>query len=182
MRIHANADRIRAPVAEYIPQGTGVVWDASKVSSNDWPKRFCPYIFLGDAARGLCWFTENDRGWSWDTNTPNLEVVRSGKTVLLRVHLINIPLVITQPRTITFGLLAAPVKPRIDPAKGANWWRYRYTRDNYSLLGTDINWLALGDCAAVYPAGKEMYLWEMIAKGNKEHLTEAQVQSVIDRS
>jgi hypothetical protein len=178
--IHANADRIRAPVAQRLPPGEGVVWDSSKVACDDYIRGFCPYVYLGDAVRGICWFAENDRGWGWDPKTPNVTVVRKGGVVTLRVHLVNRPTVINDNRKITFGLLAAPVKPRISPG-GPNGWRYRYLRDSYALLGTDINWLALGDCGSVYPAGGEMYFWEMIARGSKEKLTENQIKETVER-
>jgi len=48
------------------------------------------------------------------------------------------------------------------------------------LLGTDINWFALGDCGSVYPAGKDMALWEPLARGNKQKLSETEIQKVID--
>ncbi|MGB2820389.1 MAG: glycoside hydrolase domain-containing protein, partial [Phycisphaerae bacterium] len=179
--IHANSDRIRAPVAQRIAEQQGVVWDASKVACDEMPRNFCPYVYVGDAVRGVCWFAENNLGWSWDPNTPNVTLVRRGDTVTLRIHLVNKPLVSDGPRRITFGLLAAPVKPRLSPG-GKHWWRYRYYRDNYTLLGTDINWLARGSCGSVYPAGKDMYLWEMIARGNREKLAREDIQKVIDHS
>jgi hypothetical protein len=176
--IHANADRIRAPVAQKLPPGEGIVWDSTKVACDDYLKNFCPYIYLGDAVRGLAWFAENDRGWSWDRKTPNLTVVRQGDQVILRVHLVNKPFV---PKIITFGLLAAPVKPRlVDPGAGPNQWRYRFLRDKYALLGTDINWFGIG-CGSVYPIGRDLALWEVLARGNREKLTDAQVQATIDR-
>jgi hypothetical protein len=60
-------------------------------------------------------------------------------------------------------------------------WRYRWVRDNYTLLGTDINWFALGDCGSVYPAHKDLTLWEMLKRGNAEQLSDEDVQKVIDR-
>ena len=72
--IHANADRIRAPVAQKIPAGEGVVWDASKLACDEYIKNFCPYVYLGNGVRGLCWFADNDRGWGWNPQTPNLDV------------------------------------------------------------------------------------------------------------
>jgi hypothetical protein len=177
--IHANADRIRAPVAQKIPAGEGVVWDASKVACDDYIKNFCPYIYLGDAVRGLSWFAENDRAWSWDRKTPNLDVVRQGDQVILRVHLINKPTRTMGYGEITFGLLAAPVKPRLSPG-GPNEWRYRYMRDKYALLGTDINWFGVG-CGSVYPIDRDLDLWKMLARGNKEKLSDADVQATIDR-
>lgn len=173
---HAMGDGIRNTLYDKVPAGDGVVWTAAKVQCNDIPKSFCTYIYVGTPVRGLCWFAENDRNWGRDPKTPNVELVRTGDQVVMRVHLINTPEAITAPRTLTFGLMAAPVKPRITPN-----WRYQWRRDRYSLLGTDINWLALGDCGSVYPAKKDLYLWEMIKRGNQERLTEADIQKVIER-
>jgi hypothetical protein len=180
--IHANSDRIRAPVAQKIPQGDGVVWDARKVACDDYIKNFCPYVFLGGPVRGLCWFGENDKGWGWNPATPNLEVVRQEGQVILRVHLINQPTTLAQTQTLSFGLLAAPVKPMLNPsATNPNWWRYRFFRDKYHLLGTDINWLALGDCGSVYPAGQDMFPWEMLKRGNIEKVSDADVAATVAR-
>ncbi|MFW6162047.1 MAG: glycoside hydrolase domain-containing protein, partial [Planctomycetota bacterium] len=172
--IHAMGDGIRNTIYARVPEGEGVVWDASQCQVSDFPRNWCSYIYVGSPVRGLCWFAENDAGWSWDREKPNLDLVRKDGQLILRVHLINQPTVIDQPRTITFGLLAAPVKPRI-----ANW-RYIWHRENYTLLGTDINWLARGNCGSVYPAGKNMYLWEMLKRGNREKLSREEVQKVID--
>jgi hypothetical protein len=174
--LHAMGDGIRNTLYARLPEGEGVLWSADQVKANDLPERFCTYLLVGTPLRGICWFAENDRGWGWDPKTPNLDIVRGGSEVLLRVHLVNRPLTLTAPRTITFGLLAAPVKPRYPDD-----WRHKWRRESYSLLGTDINWLALGDCGSVYPAGGDLYLWEMIARGNREHLSDEDVQKVIDR-
>jgi len=179
--IHANADRIRAPVAQRLPAGEGVVWDASKCAYSEYPQAFCPYVYVGTPVRGICWFAENDRGWSWDPKKPNMDLYRDGGKVVLRVHLINKPITIEEPRTITFGLLAAPVKPPlVAPGEKPHWWRYRYLRDNYTLLGTDVNWLSIGTCGSFYPAGKDLYLWEMLAKGNREKLSIETIKGVED--
>ena len=173
--IHAMGDSIRNTVYRKVPPGQGVVWDASKVRGEDLPRNFCSYIYVGGPVRGLCWFAENDKGWGWDRSKPNLELVREGETLTLRTHLINQPTVIDKAGTIIFGLQAAPIKPKMGD------WRYRWNRDHYSLLGTDINWLALGDCGSVYPAGKDMVFWDMIKRGNTEHLTDADIDATIKR-
>lgn len=172
--LHAMGDGIRNTLYERIPSGQGVVWTSEKVQANDLPKNFCSYIYIGTPVRGLCWFAENDRGWSWDPAKPNVELIREPDKLTLRVHLINKPVVISEPRIITFGLLAAPVKPFLGD------WRYKWNRDKYTLLGTDINWFALGDCGSVYPAHKDMFLWEMIARGNREQLPAEDIKRVID--
>ena len=173
---HAMGDGIRNTLYDRLPAGEGAVWDARKVQCTDVPANFCTYLYVGTPVRGLCWFAENDRNWGWDPKTPNVEVVRRDGQVQIRVHLINRPEVITTARTLTFGLLAAPVKPRLSTA-----WRYKFRHDRYSVLGTDINWLALGDCGSVYPAQKDLYLWEMIKRGNQERLGEDDIRKVVER-
>lgn len=172
--IHAMGDGIRNTIYQRIPEGQGTVWTSEKVQASDIPQNFCSYIYAGSPVRGLCWFAENDLGWGWDRDKSNLELIRDGDILILRVNLINQPLLIHQERKITFGLQAAPVKPRLGN------WRYKYWRDRYTLLGTDINWFALGNCGSVYPAGKDMYLWEMIRRGNRERLSDEEVERVVE--
>jgi len=173
--LHAMGDGIRNTLYEPVPDGQGVVWDATKVAVNDLPADFCSYLYVGTPVRGLCWFAENDAGWSWNGSKPNLDLVRVGETVVLRVHLINQPTVLDSPRTLTFGLMAAPVKPKYGD------WRYQWRRGNYTLLGTDINWFALGNCGAVYPAKQDLSLWQALAKANEVAPTPDEVQAVVDR-
>ena len=173
--MHAMIDALRYPIfTASVPEGEGVVWTAANLQPNDFPANFCTYIFLGNALRGLCWFAENDKGWSWNSEQPNLELVRQGNEVLLRVHLVNKPLLLDSPRTITFGLQAAPVKPRLEG------WRYKWHTDNYTVLGCDRHWLALGCCCSFYPAGKELALWRALQHSNITPLSEADVTQVLD--
>ena len=171
---HAMGDGIRNTLYTTVPAGEGTVWTSQKVNVNDFPAGFCSYIYVGTPNRGLCWFAENDRGWSWDRGKPNLELVRDEGRLSLRVHLINKPVTIAEPRRITFGLLAAPVKPRLAG------WRTRWLDDRYTILGTDINWFALGNCGAVYPAHKDMYLWQMLAEGNRRRLDTEEIEKVVE--
>ena len=174
--MHAMADGVRDVIlSDYVPEGQGIVWDATKLMTSSFPPNFCTYIFLGNPTRGICWFAENDRGWSWDPQKPNLQLVREGNVLKLQVNLVNKPIIIEKPRTITFGILAAPVKPRLAG------WRYRWFKEKFHLLGTDINWFALGDCGSVYPAGKDMYLWQKLAEGNKRQLSDQEIEEVIQR-
>lgn len=174
--MHTMVEGLRYPIfTDRVPEGVGVFWSAAKLAVSDFPQNFCTYIFLGDAVRGLCWFAENDRGWSWESTAgPNLELERRGDTLLLRVHLFNTPCTIDEPRTLTFGLQAAPVKPRLEG------WRHRWYTDRYTILGCDRHWYALGDYGSRYPAGKDMFLWEEIKRSNTEHFTDAEIECFIE--
>jgi hypothetical protein len=79
----------------------------------------------------------------------------------------------TSARTITFGLLAAPVKPRLQG------WRHRWYTERFSVLGCDCHWLSLGNYACFYPPGKEMAIWNAINLGNQEHLSDQEIDDVI---
>ncbi len=175
--MHAMKEGIRrGPVSVTLPKGDGVIWDSSELPEGDMPNNFCSYIFLGTALRGLCWFAENDLNWSWDRETPAVDLVRKDGILTLRVHLINRSTVITQPRRITFGLLAAPVKPR------PRDWRTFWYDERCTLLGTCINWLGgPGNASNIYPPAKDPYFWKMIARANVEKVPREDIQACIER-
>ncbi len=157
---------MRDIVLERLKTQEGVVWKSTQAPADKrMPAGFCPYLYLGSALRGLCFFAENNRNWGWKRGTPNLEIVRKGGEVILRVNLVNSPLTIEKPQTLSFGLMTAPVKPRPKD------WATRWTDNQYTVLGTDINWLGgPGCCACVYPPGRKTIFWEALAKANTEPL------------
>ncbi|MCY2931423.1 MAG: DUF6067 family protein [Planctomycetota bacterium] len=172
--INAMSTRFRDAIkAHPLPAGEGVVWSAADLPPVGWPENFCTYVFLGDPNRGLCWFAENDAGWSWDGAKPNLDVTRKGGIVTLRVYLINKPLVVEAPRTITFGLQAAPVKPRLPG------WRHRWYTENWNVVGCDQHWLGWGCCGSVHPPHGDLRLWEFFRRGNEEKLSDEAVEQAI---
>ncbi len=175
--MHAMIDGIRYPIlTDKVPRGWGVVWDATKLENVECPANFCTYIWLGDANRGLAWFAENDHGWAWDPATPNIELERQSDALVLRVHLVNQAFTPHQPRKITFGIQASPVKPRLGE------WRHRYFTDRYQIIGTDIKWFALGCCGSVYPAHKDMRLWEAILQANECAFTDTQCDQILHQA
>jgi hypothetical protein len=76
-----------------------------------------PYVMLTGMQRGLAWFAENDQGWSLQTETPVVQVVRGPDGVDLVLTIIAEPLTLAAPRTVRFGLHPTPVKG-LTP-----WWR-----------------------------------------------------------
>ena len=157
--IHAMIEGIRAGILfDQLKPGEGELWTAREQQATTMPANFCTYIFLGSALRGLSVFAENDKGWSWDRETPNMRVVRNGKQLVLEVNLVNRPIKIDKEQTLSFGMLAAPIKPRPD------WWRTKFFR----LLGTCINWLGgPGSCGNVYPPGGHRVFYEVMARLNQ---------------
>jgi hypothetical protein len=84
-----------------LPEGQGSIWRSP----------FNEYLWLGDYDRGLAWFTEDASAWNTSDATRVLELVRTGTTVELRVHIADAPLSIADPYVVTFGLHPTPVKP-----------------------------------------------------------------------
>ena len=113
--MHTIGDGLRHNYSGCTPEGIGVVWDGSKAArGNLWRNDFTPYVWLGAQQRGLCWFGENDRGWVTEkkkSNTPTHELVRQDGVVVLKVYLVNRPIVLTQSRKLCFGMQLSPTKP-----------------------------------------------------------------------
>lgn len=173
--MHAMIAGIRYPIVTgRVPEGEGPVWNAGLLEAVECPRNFCTYLWLGDPNRGLAWFAENDAGWSWDPDTPNLALERHRDILTLRASLVNQPLQSNDTRTITFGVQASPVKPRLEG------WRHRYFTDRYQMIGTDIKWFALGCCGSVYPARKDLRLWDAIRRANDCAFTEEQCRETFE--
>ena len=58
-------------------------------------------------------------------------------------------------------------------------WRYKWFKDHISCVGCDRHWFALGACGSVFPAGKDMYLWETLKRSSEERLTDEEVEAFV---
>ncbi|MDW8029017.1 MAG: DUF6067 family protein [Armatimonadota bacterium] len=119
-----------------IGQNDGVIWDSKNggffTRHGDWRDEkqivkqsamtvgsFIPFIWVGNGERGICWMAENDKGWMPNNEVPAVVLERKGDEVLLQFNFIGVPSAISEPRTITFSLMATPVKPF--PKEGRRW-------------------------------------------------------------
>ncbi len=93
-----------------------------------WHSPFTPFVWLGSEERGLQWFCESDEGWRPAEAGAALQIVETDGAAVLRVHLIDSPVVLDGPFRLTFGLMAGPVKPH--PAT------FRQGRFGYRHWGT----------------------------------------------
>jgi len=98
----------------FVPAGEGRVWD-SKNSKPSMQKgvtvgHFCPVIWLGDDDRGICFFGENDKGWTPHPDEPAQEILRQQGQVVYRMRVISRPVTIEKPRTFVFYLHPTPTK------------------------------------------------------------------------
>ena len=116
----------------FVPPGTGSVWNSrtSKPSMQKAVARgsFCPVVWLGDDERGVCFFGENDKGWTPGTNAPAQEIRRENGAVVYRMNVISQPVTLDKARTFTFVVHPTPTKPL---PKG---WRA------YNRGGVDGHW------------------------------------------
>jgi hypothetical protein len=110
--MHACTDGIRINYAGKIPAGQGAVWNSIKAARSSIIGNYVPYIWVGAQERGLSVFGDNDAGWIMDDKTPCQEIVRRADgTLELRLRLIQSPTSWKQPRKITLGFQATPIKP-----------------------------------------------------------------------
>ena len=93
---------------------------ASALPKDGWRAPHTWYLWLGDEARGLCWFAEDQSIWGLDPNRPGIEAIPDRDVVRLRVWLASAG-PIREPVQRTWGLMATPVKPRPQ-----GWQRWRF--------------------------------------------------------
>ncbi|MFW5802801.1 MAG: glycoside hydrolase domain-containing protein, partial [Verrucomicrobiota bacterium] len=110
---HVLKTRIRGNPAGAAPGGEGEIWNSKKLRDGKWPGNFKPYLWLGGEERGLAWFADNEKGWvmDWKNQPPCQTLHRKGGVLTLRIHFVQTPIVLDEPRTIVFGLMASPAKP-----------------------------------------------------------------------
>ncbi len=160
---------IRGNPAGKTPEGQGDIWETQGQYSPVRPHgnrrrrgNWEPYIWLGAEERGLCWFADNDAGWvpDYENNAPSLSLERQDGVLTLRVHLVQKPILLDEPRTIVFGLMASPAKPM--PANWrnillGNMWKYAGKVAGYRAfdwMGSQY-WGSSQVFAAKYPVNKD---------------------------
>ncbi len=123
--MHVLSDSPRLEYSGAVPEREGIVWDSAERINRKIYGTFRCMAWLGTEDRGLCWFGDSDRGYLLDDYRPALAVRREPDRVVLEVRVVNHPVTLGEERTISFGLLATPVKPL--PSDWRRWifpnWR-----------------------------------------------------------
>ena len=159
---HACLSSLRSNPAGYAPAGKGRVWDSTTFHDGQFAGNFLPYIWLGDERRGLCWFADNTRDWELDAKAPCLTIDRNGAELVLGINLIQAPITVDKPRTITFGLMASPAKPM-----PADWRNMMASRVRFGWIGSEY-FGGESIFSAKYPRG---YDYEFVDKARIARLT-----------
>ena len=149
---HALKCNIRSNPAGKTPEGKGKVWDSSMLPDRKWHGNFKHYIWLGGEERGIAWFADNERGWviDWENQPPCQTLHREDGVLILRVHLVQKPVELKEPRKIVFGLMASPAKPMPED------WRAIGRRDHHGI-DFSMGWVfgMPAFYAARYPLNKD---------------------------
>lgn len=114
---------VKSKYATFLLPSTGIAANAIAMGSSAWHSAFTPQVWAGNDDIGLAWFAESDEGWR-PRDDRMLEVVPEGDRTVIRCNMIRSedaaqPLRLDKPMTITFGLMATPVK---DAHAGDPFW------------------------------------------------------------
>lgn len=89
------------------------------------PGSFNPLFWLGNEDRGFCYFADSDKGWLVDDGKSALELERRDGQVVLNINLVNRkPAPLAHKASWVIGLVATPVKPRLEHARGTIFPRW----------------------------------------------------------
>ncbi len=113
---------VKRDFARFLLPSSGRFSKARRMADGPWSSAFMPQVWVGNDDMGLAWFAESDQYWAPKDDSQMLEVVPDGDVVRLRANMIRETVTVSEPVTITFGLIATPVKevPDGDP------WLYRF--------------------------------------------------------
>lgn len=130
---HAVSNFIRKNPAGRIPDGTGLVWDGSKLPRSTalgietLHTQAVPYIWLGGASRGISCFAESFCNYKLDRKRPAVRLTRKNGVMMLEWDFINTPVTLgKKARKFGFGMMPTPVK-RMDARLN------EYTHDAYGI-------------------------------------------------
>ena len=127
-----SAGVIRNNPAIKVPAGNGVVWSSTEHANGDMYGNMHCYLWLGEMARGLCWFSDSEKEMSLNEKKVAQELIRKGGELTLRIWFANQDMKLDGKRTIVFGMQPSPTKPmpkdwrkpkyEIPPHGGSAWY------------------------------------------------------------
>ncbi len=118
---------VKAKYASFLLPSNGITANPVTMGTAAWHSAFLPQVWLGNDDAGLAWFAESDQWWR-PHDDQVLEVVPERDRTTIRCKIIRSEaaarhsLRLEKPVTITFGLMATPVKPC--PVGDPFWFRF----------------------------------------------------------
>ncbi|MCF7855791.1 MAG: LamG domain-containing protein, partial [Candidatus Pacebacteria bacterium] len=155
----------------------GEIWNATQFKTwgaGKYPvtmRSFIPYIWLGAEERGLAWFGENAHGYVESFDAPAQTLAREGDRVVLRVHLIQRPVILKTPRQIVFGLQASPTKPM------ESRWRMRRFPTGWEAV---TPWGGYA-CSSKYPDGRDFSVVEKLVEAGRTGVVDREFFAAKDK-
>ena len=149
------------------------VWNSRKAARQDIPNDFVHYIWLGTEGAGLSVFAENDKNWSTSGKVPAQELYHRNGTAYLVYNIVSKPLSIRDPREITLGFLATPVKPMAPQWRLCNGgWNVpagvrKYMKYTKTFLGSNLCQGGVTASDDLFPRDKDLTIWKTYAEIRK---------------
>lgn len=109
---------VKSQYAKFLCPSNGSNSPALVVPKEGWKSGFMPQVWVGNDDLGLAFVAESDEWWR-PHDAQMVEVVPQGATTTIRCNMIRQPLKLDKPVTITFALMATPVK---DAHAGDPFW------------------------------------------------------------
>ena len=100
---------LKRECATFLMPSTGHTASTTALGDDPWRSRFMPQVWVGNDDLGLAWCAESDQYWR-PRDDQMIEVVPEGDRTVLRCRIVRAALPVTEPITITFALVATPVK------------------------------------------------------------------------
>lgn len=155
--------RNRYPTSYWFPSGEGLIWSSLGITSHNMVGNFLPYLLFGNRHNGLCWYANSDRGWTHDETVPCTTITREKGVSVVRLHVIAKPTALSEPRSLVFGLMATPTRPRVVGGNlafkvGDLGFGNPFVRQNMGIECRDV-FLAREKYTAVKAAGEAAYLY-----------------------
>lgn len=122
----ANAKYKHVP--GWASQGTGAF---GATPEKPWISKPIHYLWIGDADRGITWFTESHKGWVIKDQKRAASISVERDAAVLRINVMDTPTELTEPLRLMFGLHPTPVKPL---PKG---WRGWGIGRNFNIVWTN---------------------------------------------
>ncbi|MBI3920846.1 MAG: hypothetical protein HY318_05450, partial [Armatimonadetes bacterium] len=132
-----------------LPAGEGVVWESKDLAPVGGLRgTWAPIAFLGSGDKGLWFLAESDEGWITDDSISCIQAERIKGAPRLRFRLFNKPCNLDKPRTITFAVIAMPVKPMSADWRKTAWGQpggldYAHDTCGYRYYGDSVDGYAL---------------------------------------